>query len=200
MDDKLFRVESAISATSSGNLTWNKWPLDCAIALGLSGQRNPLGFAMVRWLEATDGHRTRSEAAWGLALQLAAVLLKLGHDKAKVNDLSFRSIYAFNQRRCGHCGGRGVVSFDQKGCPVCAGTGEKPIADWPADVRDGLSALLDAERWMEGQLAARLRGSSYVEPEGHKVNLPCRDNQDDLGFDRHPVTPRRANHGNRSGG
>lgn len=198
MDDKLYRVESAVSATSSGNLTWEQWSLDYAIALGLSGQRNPLGFALVRYLEATDGHRTNSQAAWCLALQLATVLLKRGGDKAKVNDLAWRAIYAWNQRKCGHCGGRGVVSFEQDECPVCAGNGEKPLTDWPEAVRDGISALIEAERWLEGQLSARLKGSSYQEPEGNKVNLPRRDNQDDMGFERSPVTPKKLS--DRSGG
>lgn len=157
MDDNLYRVESAVSATSCGNLTWDRWPIDYATALGLSGHRNPLGFALVRWLEATDGHRTSGEATWALALQLATVLIKRGHDKARVNDTAFRAIYAWNQRRCGHCGGRGVISFDQKGCPVCKGTGERDMNDWPVEVRDGLSALFEAERWLEGQLNARLK-------------------------------------------
>lgn len=172
MDDNLNRVESAVSATASGNLTWEQWPHDCATALGFAGQRNPLGFAVVRYIEATDRHGTSSAVAWGLALQLATVLINRGHDKATANDTAFRAIYAWNQRKCGHCGGRGVVSFDQKGCPVCSGTGERPLNEWPAEVRDGVSALIEAANRMEGQLASRLRGASYSQPpEGHRVNL-----------------------------
>lgn len=47
IEDNLLRVESAVSATASGNLTWDRWPLDCAIALGISGQRNPLGLSLI---------------------------------------------------------------------------------------------------------------------------------------------------------
>jgi hypothetical protein len=153
MEDNLLRVESAVSATSSGNLTWEQWPYDCATALGFAGQRNPLGFAMVRYL--SDG--PNSSATWGLVLQLATELIKRGHDKAMANDTAWRSLDAWNRKNCGHCGGRGVVSFDQKPCPVCNGTGERDIREWPEVVREGLSCLLDAERWMEGQLAARLK-------------------------------------------
>jgi RNA polymerase subunit RPABC4/transcription elongation factor Spt4 len=153
MEDNLYRVESAVSATSSGNLTWEQWPYDCATALGMAGKRNPLGFAVVRYL--SDG--PNSSATWGVVLQLATELIKRGHDKAKANDTAWRALDAWNKKNCGHCGGRGVVSFDQKACPVCAGSGERDVKEWPEAVRAGLSCLLDAERWMEGQLAARLR-------------------------------------------
>uniref|UniRef100_UPI0035B168F0 hypothetical protein n=1 Tax=Thauera aminoaromatica TaxID=164330 RepID=UPI0035B168F0 len=68
MNDNLVRFESAVTATSSGDLTWDRWTIDCAIALGLAGQRNPLGFAMVRYLSDSPS----SFNVRGLVLTLAS--------------------------------------------------------------------------------------------------------------------------------
>lgn len=191
MHEDMNRVESAVSATSSGNLTWEQWPHDCATALGFAGQRNPLGFAVVRYL--SDGES--AAGAWNIILHLSTVLIRNGHEAAKANDAAWAAVDAWNHLRCGHCGGRGQVYAEGAAvvqCPTCAGTGERDKTHLPDIVRDGISALMEAERWMEGQLAARLRGSSYsVQGEGHKVNLPRRDSQDDLGFERDPRTPKR---------
>jgi hypothetical protein len=71
MSNNLNRVESAVSATASGNLTWEKWPHDAATALGLAGLRNPVGFALVRYLGEQN-----SLAVWGVVLALATVVKK----------------------------------------------------------------------------------------------------------------------------
>ena len=153
MHENMNRVESAVTATSSGNLTWEQWPHDCATALGFAGQRNPLGFAVVRYL--SDG--PTSSATLGLVLQLATVLIKKGFDQALASDTAWHALDAWNRMSCNRCGGRGVISFEQDTCPSCKGTGERDLRDWPEIVSDGVSALMEAERWMEGQLAARLK-------------------------------------------
>lgn len=153
MHEDMNRVESAVSATSSGNLTWEQWPHDCATALGLAGAKNPLGFAVVRYL--SDGPNIGS--IMGLALQLATTLTKRGHDAAKAYTNALAAIDAWNNLRCPACMGRGVTNFEQTMCQVCGGSGEKDIGGMADAIHDGISALMDSERWMEGQLSARLK-------------------------------------------
>ena len=153
MNDDLNRVESAVTATASGNLTWEQWPHDCATALGFAGQRNPLGFAVVRYL----GDEPSGSAALGVILHLATVLIKRGYDPKKANDAAWAAVDAWNHIKCPHCAGRGVLNIEQQTCDACHGTGERDKAALPEIVRDGISALMEAERWMEGQLAARLK-------------------------------------------
>lgn len=190
MNDDLLRVESAVSATSSGNLTWELWPHDCATALGFAGQRNPLGFAVVRYLSDPPS----GALAWQVILALATRLIHNGHDRNKANDIAWAALDAWNRIHCGHCGGRGVVSFDQKQCPVCAGTGEKKLSEFPESVRDGISCLMEAERWMEGQLAARLKGANAA-PAGNRyqLNLPVKVGNH-TGTGGSPATPAAPSH------
>lgn len=152
MEKDLNRVESAVSATASGNLTWEKWPHDAATALGLSGVTNPLGFALVRYL----GDQT-SFSVWGVVLALSTLLLQRGVDRAVSNDLAFQAFEFWNHMHCKQCMGRGVTGIEQRTCPACGGTGERKISEAPDAIRDGVSLLIDAENWMEGQLAVRLR-------------------------------------------
>lgn len=154
MDDNLNRVESAVSATSSGNLTWEQWPHDAATALGLSGQRNPVGFALVRYLGEQN-----SMAVWGVVLALATVLRKRvpALSASEANELAFQAFEFWNHMHCQACTGRGISGIEQTLCPTCGGMGDRPIKDAPAAIRDAVGVLIEAERWMEGQLAARMR-------------------------------------------
>lgn len=153
MNDELFRVEAAVTATASGNLTWERWPLDCAVALGLAGQRNPLGFAVVRYLSDDPS----SASVWAVIVHLATALVARGHAAAAANDAAWLALDIWNNTRCPTCSGRGVMNIEQRICQACNGTGKRDVAMLPEIVCDGLASLLDAERWMEGQLAARLR-------------------------------------------
>ena len=149
-----YRVESAISATSSGNLTWEKWPHDCATALGLAGRRNPLGFAVVRYLSDTPS----SNEIWAIVLLLATALIRehqIEQDEAR--ELAWRGFEWWRDSRCTTCGGRGVVKTVKRVCPTCHGTGRQETPDSPAAVRDAIDMLQSAEQWMETQLGARLR-------------------------------------------
>jgi hypothetical protein len=153
MHDDLNRLESAVSATASGNLTWEQWPHDCATALGFAGMRNPLGFAVVRYL----GDEPSGSAALNVILHLATVLIKRGYDQNKANDAAWAAVDAWNHIKCPACCGRGVTNFEQTLCQSCKGSGERDKGAMPEIVRDGISALMEAERWMEGQLSAKLK-------------------------------------------
>lgn len=153
--DDLVRVESAVSATASGDLTWDRWTLDMAVALGLSGQRNPLGFAMVRYLSDPPS----AMSVWGVVLSLAKAMEQAGVPADGLKDMAFQAFEFWRDSRCPSCGGRGVVSVDQRQCRSCNGTGQRPVPTSPDPVRIGISCLLAAENWIEGQLRAKMRAA-----------------------------------------
>lgn len=153
MHDNSNRVEQAVSATSSGNLTPGKWPHDSATALGFAGRTNPLGFAVVRYLSDEPS----SSSVWGIIVHLASALVRCGYSGKQSNDAAWLALDAWNDMRCPACGGRGVTSIEQRACPTCNGKGQRDQSSFSEAVRDGISALIEAERRMEGQLAARLK-------------------------------------------
>lgn len=147
------RVEGAVSATSSGNLTWERWPHDSATALGLSGQRNPLGFAVVRFLSGTPS----SVEVWNIILLIATALMKKGLAQEVAREMAFQGFEWWRDSRCVNCGGRGVVDAAQRTCPDCRGSGRRRMPEHPSAVRDAISLLIESEQWMEGQLSKRLK-------------------------------------------
>lgn len=153
--DELVRVESAVSATASGDLTWDRWTLDMAVALGLSGVKNPLGFAMVRYLSDPPS----SNNVQRVVLTLAKAMESKGVPSDGIKDLAFQAFDWWRDSRCPSCGGRGVVSVDQRQCKACGGTGQRMVPDSPDPVRVGVSCLLEAEHWIEGQLRARMKAA-----------------------------------------
>lgn len=156
MDDNLYRVESAVTATAAGDLTWDRWTLDCATALGFSGQRNPLGFAIVRYLADPPS----SVSVWNVILTLAADLQRRGLAADLSKDAAWQAFDYWRDIRCSHCHGRGHVGPAQAQCPSCGGTGHRRRPDGPQCVLDGIAAMVEAEQWMEGQLRARLKRES----------------------------------------
>lgn len=152
MEDELYRVESAVAATASGNLTWDRWPYDVATALGFAGQHNPLGFAMVRYLDSPSRWTAQE-----VVLHLATWLTKAGLDGLRANDIAWQAFDFWQDHRCGRCGGRGVIDMTGQLCPSCNGSGSRRYDDKSESLRDGISRLLEAERWLEGQLRARMR-------------------------------------------
>lgn len=153
MGDNLNRVESAVTATSSGNLTWDKWTLDCAVALGFAGQQNPLGFAMVHYLN--DPPSLANVRLLVLTLAKEMERHKVASDG--IHEMAFQAFEYWQNSRCPSCGGRGVVSIEQRQCQACAGTGQRPVPNSPDPVRIGISCLLEAQSHLEGQLNARMR-------------------------------------------
>ena len=169
IEDNLLRVESAVSATASGNLTWGLWALDCAIALGISGRRNPLGFVMVRYLSDTPSVMN----ARAVILALAKQMQKRGVADDGINEMAFKAFEFWQNNRCSACKGRGVVGREGSKCQPCGGSGKKKMPVGPDPVRIGISCLIEHEEWLEGQLRARLKGlSSAPVGDGYRVNLP----------------------------
>jgi hypothetical protein len=152
MEEGLVRVESAVTATASGNLTWEKWPYDVATALGLSGRRNPLGFAMVRYLDSPSRFTAQE-----VVLQLATCVVKRGFDGVVANEAAWKALEFWNDTRCPKCEGRGIVGNGVHSCQTCKGTGHRSCDDKSGPVRDAISCLIEAEQWLEGQIGARMR-------------------------------------------
>lgn len=153
MHDNSNRVEMAVSATSSGNLTPGQWSHDTATALGFAGRSNPLGFAVVRYLSAEPN----AASVWDVVIHLATALVRRGYEGKKANEAAWLALDAWNDMRCPTCAGRGVLNIEQRICHVCHGKGQRDQALFAESVRDGISELMEAERKMEGQLAARLK-------------------------------------------
>ena len=153
MENDLVRVENAITGNASGNLTWGRWPLDSAVALGFAGVRNPLGFAVVRFLADEPSPRN----AWGVILVLANEMQKQGIPGEGIKELAFQAFEFWKDSRCTSCGGRGISGIEQSLCLACNGSGQRPAPHSPDALRVGVTCLIEAESRMEGQLAARLR-------------------------------------------
>jgi len=154
MEEDLLRVESAVSATSSGNLTWEQWPFEVATALGLAGRRNPIGFAMVRYLDSPSAF-----TAQGVVLHLSTWAVGEGFDGSQANDLAWKAFGFWADYRCTRCDGRGnqYIGKREFKCDACGGSGHRTYDDKPDPVRAGIDCLMEAERWMESQLRARMR-------------------------------------------
>ncbi len=152
MDD-LPRVESAVSATASGNLTYQLWPYDSAMALGMSGRRNPIGFAVVRYL-AEGG----TMSLWGVLLVLATRLIEAGFAKEVASEAALQAIEHWNHRRCPACNGLGFSGPPHRlvPCLICDSSGDRPNDSGSVAVQAAVSMLIEAEMEMEGQLRARL--------------------------------------------
>jgi hypothetical protein len=146
MDD-LLRVEGAVSATASGNLTYGLWPYDSALAMGMSGHRCPIGFAVVRYLSGGG-----AAALLGLVLILTTRLLQAGVAGPRAADASLRAIELWNDRMCHGCDGSGTVGLwqSEKQCMVCDGTGERRISGEDAEIRCAYDLLVEAEQQFEG--------------------------------------------------
>ncbi len=194
MGKELVRVESAISALSSGNLAWEKWPIDAVIAHGLAGRRNPLGAALDEFLDSTE---PTAGQIWGVVLLLATQLMKFRKlEQSVAREIAWRGFEWWKDSRCTTCGGRGHVDKVQRTCPDCRGSGARKMPNDPPLVRDAISLLIEAQNWMEGQLAALQRDASRtVVGDGHVVHLPMKDSQADHGFNHSPVTPARSSVG-----
>ena len=150
-----FRVESAISATASGNLTYEQWPYDVATAKGFAARRNPLGAAVVAYLSNTTPTAIET---WEIVLLLATALInETGVDQQAARELAWRGFEWWRDTRCTVCGGRGIVSATRRVCPECQGSGRRALPDSPSAVRDAIDRLVEAEQWMDSQLGARLR-------------------------------------------
>ena len=171
MSEDLVRVESAVSATASGNLTWGGRPYDVSTALGLVGRRNPLGFAAVRFL----GSPSRTSAQ-EVVLLLATLVEKPGCDGKTANAIAWQAFEFWNDTRCTKCEGRGIVGVagrSEQKCTACKGAGHRGCDDRPGPVRDAIACLIEAVERLDQQMGGRLRGGYYSTPaDGYRLNLP----------------------------
>ncbi|MBS1143378.1 MAG: hypothetical protein H6R14_784 [Proteobacteria bacterium] len=152
MINELNRVESAVTATASGDLSWERWPLEAIIALGLSGQKNPLGFAVVRYLTNPPSAMN----TWNVLLVLATEMQRRGMAADGIKEHALRALELWNNDRCPTCHGRGVLNIEQQMCGSCGGTGKIKIPEHDVAISTGVACLVEAEVWMERQLTARL--------------------------------------------
>ena len=153
------KVETTISAINTGNLDPNGWELNHIIALGFSGRRNPLGSALLHWIERESEHNAFL-ARFHLANELTRQ--KVCQPKESV-DYAHEAMSWYRDQRCPDCRGRGNVPDVENPllsiqCHKCGGTGDK---GHPSNqtLRDAVSVLVDALNYLENQLHARLRGS-----------------------------------------
>lgn len=154
MHAEMVRVESAVSATASGNLTQEKWTYDVQMALGFAGIRNPLGFAIVRYLS----DQPSSMLVWEIVLLLATrIMQETGEHQEQARRSAWAAFDWWRDSRCYECGGRGVTDAAQRTCFACRGTGQRKMPEGPAGVREAISYLISAEDWMESQIAMRMR-------------------------------------------
>ena len=142
---ELNRVEATICAISAGQFDTGSWPHSCILALGLSGQRNRLGAALLHLIE----HQTDSNRQ-----EVLRHLMTLSPAIDKVNATD--AIKHFINPHCPTCGGRGVINFQQHQCPACSGRGTRPQPS-NKETQDALSRLNQALDQLEHQQRARLR-------------------------------------------
>lgn len=152
MNDDLHFTQSAVTATASGNLTWGSWTLDASTALGMSGRKNPLGFALVRYV-ADEGVATMLAVVLILSTQM---IRRGGVEPDRANEVAQRAFDFWNNRLCPACGGHGREATGCV-CRRCIGEGVRPLSDAPEEIRDAIDVLVRAEEWMDAQLRKRLR-------------------------------------------
>lgn len=142
---ELLRVEATISAISSGNLATDSWSHSHVLALGLSGQRNPLGSAVLHLIE----HPTHESRRTVLAI-LCQTMQTGTIEQAR------HAINWFEDAHCPLCSGRGVIDFQQTQCPECHGSGDRKL---PSDktTQDAISLLNSSVDQLEHQQRARLK-------------------------------------------
>ena len=169
MQTENYKVEAATCAHSSGNLTWDSWSHDVITAVGVSGVRNPLGFAIVRYL--SESSPTRSD----IMAVVDALTGQINRSRIKTDnaqETAARAMLLWSDSRCPKCQGRGVLNFEQVPCRACGGTGQRDYAGVSSAVKASIEILAEYELMMERQLRTRLKGREYAEPDGKRLMLP----------------------------
>lgn len=150
MTSELKRTQTAVSALSATSLAWDSWAHNSLTALGMAAIRNPLGDRLIHFINSPSAYK-----ALEIVMMLLTRLLKDGHKATQ--DSVYQAFEYWNGRHCLHCSGRGVMNFEQEECPRCGGTGDRPIpSEFSEAAKAGVSLLIEAEQWMEGQLRARM--------------------------------------------
>lgn len=144
--------EQALTAIHSGNLDPNGWAHSRILALGSSAQRNPLGAALLHWLDSESCH-TAFLARFLLATALAKQRVCRSKDSV---DIAHDAMAWYLTRHCPTCYGRGVLNFEQDMCQVCSGTGTRASPSNP-QVEQAVAVLIAALEHLDNQIHARLR-------------------------------------------
>lgn len=151
---ELVKVETTISAIGSGNLNPDSWSHSHILALGLSGNRNPLGSAVLHLIEHGNEQNRML-----VRFHLAGEIERKGICRARdAIDVAVMAIAYIEHPHCPDCGGRGVINFEQAMCTTCRGTGDRARPSDKATC-DAIGILNDALIWLENQQRARLQGA-----------------------------------------
>ena len=146
----LNRVETTLCALTVG--VAYEWSENHVMAHGLSGQRNPIGFAIDHLLSHPNGINARL-----VTLLIAKELPRLKVCTEKESwDVANDAISYWYDSKCPDCKGRGVIDFEQHQCVTCSGTGKKPRPRHKA-TNECVAIIEGALEWMEAQLQKRLR-------------------------------------------
>jgi len=152
MTHELYRVEQTISAVSSGNLDPEGWQHSCVMALGLAGQKNRLGAALLHLIEHPNQDNYRLTINF-----LAVTIVHDGIAKEKESiDIANQALEWYEARHCPNCDGRGVLNFEQSPCMACGGTGDR-ARPGNRQVADAVALIVHSLDWLESQQRVRLK-------------------------------------------
>lgn len=145
---ELNRIETTLAALTAG--AGYEWSESYILAHGLSGQRNPLAYALDHLLD-----KQSSGNLWMATHLLSGELIRQKVCKSKDSvDLARDSLQYWLTKHCVMCHGTGVLNIEQDQCPMCGGTGKRYH---PANYEGALKVIEGALEWMESQLQNRLR-------------------------------------------
>jgi hypothetical protein len=149
---ELNRLETTLCALTVG--VAYEWSENHVLAHGLSGQRNPIAFALDHLLS----HPNRINARL-VTLLIAKELPRLKVCSEKESwDIANAAISYWYDSKCPDCNGRGVIDFEQHQCQTCNGSGRKPRPSHKA-TSECVAIIENALEFMEGQLQKRLRNA-----------------------------------------
>lgn len=129
------RIEMAAVSASKGVLVGKG--LDCAIAVGMVGQTNPLGFWIKRYYQE---HPVTQETLIVLTNQTASSLIRNGTPKEKAWSSALEAVAWFRDSLCPVC--RGVEQLHV--CDWCGGSGYKPMRGISKAAEAGVMLMREA--------------------------------------------------------
>ncbi len=181
--EDLIYDEQCLTAIHAGNLDPEGWAHSRIMALGLSGQRNPLGAAILHWL---DSESAGSAFIARFLLSTELVKQRVCRNRDAV-DIAHDAMSWYLHRHCPTCQGRGVLNFEQDQCPVCVGTGTRAKPNHK-ETEQAISILVASLEYLDNQIHARLRGAAgkpqevvYVvlgEVRGVRMSAPSIDDME----------------------
>lgn len=153
--EDLIYDEQCLAAIHSGNLAPEGWAQSRVMALGLSSIRNPLGAALLHWIDY-ESRQSAFIARFWLATELERQHVCRPRDSV---DIAHDAMSWYLHRHCPNCQGRGVLNFEQDQCPVCVGSGTR-AKPTHKETEQAISILVASLEYLDNQIHARLRGSA----------------------------------------